>query len=102
MRCSLCGDQCGMEKELSVIVSVINEFGLHARPASKIVQMAAKARGNIWFLIGDEQVDGKSLIDLLSAGAMKDSSMEINIDNPVDEPVLHEIEMFFKQGFGEL
>ncbi len=91
-----------MEKELSVIVSVINEFGLHARPASKIVQMAAKARGNIWFSVGDEQVDGKSIIELLSMGAMKHASIKINIDNPVDEPILHEIAVFFKQGFGEL
>ncbi len=91
-----------MKKELSAAVCVVNDFGLHARPASKIVQMAGKARGNVWFSMGDEQVDGKSLIELLSVGAMKDTTMSITVDNPVDEPILHEIADFFKQGFGEL
>ncbi len=91
-----------MEEKLSVKVSVINDFGLHARPATKLVEIAMKAKDSVVFSLGDIQVDGKSLIDMLTLGAMKGSSVTITLDNPLDEPVLHEIVDFFQRGFGEI
>ncbi len=91
-----------MDEKLSVEIPVINDFGLHARPAAKLVEMAMKAKGAVLFSLGDIQADGKSIIDILTLGAMKGSSVTITLDNPLDESVLHEIVDFFEQGFGEI
>ncbi|MBU1194424.1 MAG: HPr family phosphocarrier protein [Proteobacteria bacterium] len=82
--------------------SVINELGMHARPASRIAQMALDAKSDVWLCTDDTRVDASSIIDILTLCAVKGTDVEVKIDNPDDRAVLDQIVAFFEDGFGEL
>ena len=52
---------------------VKNKQGLHARPAALFVQVANKFDSHIIVKRDDEEVDGKSIMGILTLGAEKDS-----------------------------
>jgi len=81
---------------------VINKFGMHARPAAKIAQMAMEGFGNIWLSTGSSGVDASSIIDILTLGAERGSKILIQAESDRDREIVGEIKAFFDIGFGEL
>jgi phosphocarrier protein len=81
---------------------VINKFGMHARPAAKIAQMAMEGSGNIWLSSGSSGVDASSIIDILTLGAEQGSEILIQAESDEDKEIVGEIKAFFDIGFGEL
>ena len=81
---------------------VINELGMHARPAAKIAQMAMEAIGDIWLFNGESTVDAGSIIDILTLGASKGSQISIQAESHEDLALVGKIKAFFDIGFGEL
>ena len=80
---------------------VKNELGMHARPASKIAQIAESAVSGIWLHTDSQKVDASSIIDILSMCAVKGTLVSVEIENPDDTPILDQIVDFFETGFGE-
>ena len=87
---------------LCLKTAIINDLGMHARPAAKIAEMAMEAQGEIWLTKGTSQADASSIIDILTLSAVKGSCIEIRADNQNDEEIAKNIQLFFDQGFGEL
>lgn len=87
---------------LCLKTAIVNELGMHARPAAKIAEMAMEAKGEIWLANGPSQADASSIIDILTLNAVKGTCLEIQADNPEDEQIVTKIQKFFEQGFGEL
>lgn len=87
---------------LSRDVCVTNPLGLHARPASKMAQMAMRASGPVW-LVRDrgEAVDAKSMIDILTLGCAKGVWITISVAFPEDISVLEQLVELVEDGFGE-
>lgn len=81
--------------------SVKNELGIHARPASRIAQMAGSARSCIWIHANSIRVDATSPLDILTLCAIKGTQIEVEIENQNDMDVLNQIIDFFETGFGE-
>lgn len=81
---------------------VINELGMHARPAAKIAQMAMEGLGNIWLSTGSSGVDASSIIDILTLGAEQGTKILIQAESDRDRGIVDEIKTFFDIGFGEL
>jgi len=81
---------------------VINELGMHARPAAKIAQLAMEAIGDIWLFNGTSTVDATSIIDILTLGAPKGSQIAIQAESDEDLALVGQIKAFFDIGFGEL
>ena len=81
--------------------SVKNELGMHARPASKIAQIAESARSDVWLCANSTKVDATSIIDILTLCAVKGTKIAVEIENPEDMMVLDQIVDFFEAGFGE-
>jgi len=50
-------------------VKIINRFGLHARPASHVVEMADRFESDIYFVHGDHKANGRSILDVMSVAA---------------------------------
>ena len=48
-------------------VKIVNELGLHARPAAKFVRAANLFRSEIWIIKGEERFSAKSIIEVLMA-----------------------------------
>jgi phosphocarrier protein len=88
-------------KKLTKEAIVINELGLHARPAAMIAKVAMQAGSGVWLIKNDEQVDATSIIDILSLAGTKDSRIIIKIESPSDSEILEEIIRLFDSGFEE-
>jgi len=58
-------------------IQILNEEGLHARPAALFVQIANKYDSNITVIKDDVEVNGKSIMGVLMLEAGKDSIIEI-------------------------
>ncbi len=81
--------------------TIVNELGLHARSAAKIVALAGKAVHGVWLLADAEEIDATSTLDILTLYRPKGSKLKIRIENPVDRPILNAIARLIKDGFGE-
>ncbi|MFA5905280.1 MAG: HPr family phosphocarrier protein [Desulfobacula sp.] len=81
--------------------SVKNELGMHARPASRIAQIAESAQWGIWLHANSIKVDATSILDILSLCATKGTDIVVEIENKNDMHVLDQIADFFEIGFGE-
>jgi phosphocarrier protein HPr len=88
--------------ELSLQTIILNDLGMHARPAAKIAQMALTAKKNIWLFDGKNRADADSIIDILTLCAQKGSRIHIQAESCEDAAVLEQIKSFFDDGFGEL
>ena len=90
-----------LDHNLNKNTTVINELGLHARPAAMIANLAIKAQSEVWLCKNEEQVDASSIIDILSLGCIKGSDITLKIENPKDMKILNKIINLFENGFGE-
>ena len=61
-------------------ITVNNQVGLHARPATFFIQKANEFRSGIWIERDDRRVNAKSLLGVLSLGVTKGSSIRIVAD----------------------
>lgn len=82
-------------------VTLINELGLHARPAAQIATLAARAASRVWMISDGEQVDAKSIIDMLSLYCPKGSPVRFAVENDQDVETLNAIAALAENGFGE-
>ena len=59
------------EKTKSLLIrrefKIVNELGLHARPAAEFVRAANLFRSQIWIIKGEERFSAKSIIEVLTA-----------------------------------
>ena len=69
---------------ISKDVTVQNNVGLHARPATFFVQRANSYKSSIWVEKGDRRVNAKSLLGVLSLGIAKGTAITL-ISDGVDE-----------------
>jgi catabolite repression HPr-like protein/phosphocarrier protein len=76
------------EEELKMIKEVIKlEFknGLEARPAALFVQIASKYESHISVVVNEKQVNAKSIMGMMSLGAIKGQNIEIVADGEDEE-----------------
>ncbi len=77
-----------IEKELVVK----NEQGLHARPAALFVQIANKYESEVKVKKGKDEVNGKSIMGLMTLAAEKGSSIKLIVDGPDAKEAAQELE----------
>jgi len=65
-------------------VTINNQVGLHARPATFFIQKANEFKSVIWVEKDDRRVNAKSLLGVLSLGIVKGTTINIVADG-VDE-----------------
>ena len=65
-------------------VTINNEVGLHARPATFFIQKANEFKSGIWVEKEERRVDAKSLLGVLSLGIVQGTTITLIADG-VDE-----------------
>lgn len=65
---------------LSREIIVVNDVGLHARPATFFIQKANAYKASIWIEKDDRRVNAKSLLGVLSMGIVKGTTITIIAD----------------------
>ena len=71
-----------MSKTVEREFSINNELGLHARPAGQFVALASRFTSEISVGRGEEWVDGRSVLSLLSLAAVSGSSLRVRATGP--------------------
>ena len=61
-------------------ITVKNEVGLHARPATYFIQKANEFKSGIWVEKEERRVNAKSLLGVLSLGIMKGTTVTLIAD----------------------
>ena len=72
-------------------ITIKNPQGLHARPAAMFVQVASKYNSNITIQKGDERVNGKSIMGILTLGIEKNSRIILEADGDDADEVVAEL-----------
>lgn len=70
----------GNSTQIEFKVKIGNSLGIHARPASMIVQLASQFVSDIAIEKDGEEVNGKSLMGVLMLSAGKGSELKIIIE----------------------
>ena len=65
---------------LSKDVTVKNQVGLHARPATFFIQKANEYKASIWVEKDERKVNAKSLLGVLSLGITRGTSITLIAD----------------------
>ncbi len=89
------------EAPLRRTLTIINERGLHARPAAKFVQCASKFAAEITVTKDGETVPGTSIMGLLMFGAGPGSELEVEATGVDAAAALESLEALLASGFGE-
>jgi len=82
-------------------VVIQNETGLHARPASMLVDNASKYEADVEIVYNDKAVNAKSIMGVMSLGIGHDAELVIKADGPDEEEAVEAIVELIKSGFGE-
>lgn len=77
---------------LSRDVTIMNEVGLHARPATFFIQKANTYKASIWIEKEDRRVNAKSLLGVLSMGIVKGTVVTLIADGEDAEVALEGLE----------
>ena len=69
-----------MSEQLAQRVEVVNRNGLHARPASLLVELAKGFQSEISIVTDGHEVDGKSILEVLSLAAARGTMLEVRAE----------------------
>lgn len=83
------------------IITIKNKLGLHARPAALMVQTAARFKSRIKIFKDDQEVDGKSIMGLMTLAACSGASIRLLADGPDETEAISALEKLVESGFGE-
>ena len=86
-----------LEPVLSREVTIVNEFGLHARSAAKIAERANQSTASVWIQKGGEQADASSIVDILTLACEKGTKITIRIESKSDFNILEAITELVKK-----
>jgi len=81
----------------SATATITNQTGLHARPASGLVELCKKFESKITLRHGELLVDPKSIISILAAGIKQGTTVELIAEGP-DEEIAGQEVLAFIQG----
>ena len=90
-----------MEGVHSKSFEVRNKLGLHARAAAHFVRVSSKFDSEIRIKKDGYEVDGKSILGVLSLAAVKGTTIEIITEGEDSEQAFQEISELIECGFGE-
>lgn len=95
----------GLWKEwLSVIskeVTINNQVGLHARPATFFIQKANEFKSSIWIEKDERRVNAKSLLGVLSLGIVKGTTVTLVADGADEQEAIDTLTALINSDFSE-
>lgn len=61
-------------------IVIKNKTGLHARPASELVELSSKFQSEILLIVeDDDEINAKSIISVLSGGILPDTEVLLQV-----------------------
>ena len=87
--------------EIKKVFTVKNKLGLHARAAAVFVRLSGKFESDIKLVKDSYEVNGKSILGVLSLAATNGSEIEVTAKGQDAEAAIKGIEELIESGFGE-
>ncbi len=81
--------------------TIINQLGLHARAAAQLVQVANRFKADIHVEKDGMQVNGKSIMGVLTLAAAKGSSITVSVEGDDSDAAMTALAKVIENGFGE-
>lgn len=75
-------------------VIVKKETGLHARPGSELVDLAMKFKSDIFLLKGNNRVNAKEVLEILSADINFNDEITIEVNGEDEKEALKTLEEY--------
>ncbi len=82
-------------------VTVENQVGLHARPATFFIQKANEYKASIWVEKEERRVNAKSLLGVLSLGIVGGTAIRIIADGSDEQQAVDGLIKLIQSGFNE-
>ena len=82
-------------------VTINNEVGLHARPATFFIQKANEFKSGIWLEKDERRVNAKSLLGVLSLGIVKRTTITLLADGADEKEAVTALCELVSSNFGE-
>lgn len=87
--------------ELSRTLRIVNKAGMHARPCHAIVALALEYDCELSMACGGREVNGKSIIQLMTLGAAAGTEVHVTVRGTDAEGLLARLETLIASGFEE-
>ena len=82
-------------------VTVENQVGLHARPATFFIQKANEYKCSIWVEKEERRVNAKSLLGVLSLGIVGGTPIRLIADGNDEQEAVEGLVKLIESGFNE-
>jgi phosphocarrier protein HPr len=82
-------------------IVIRNKLGLHARAAVKFVNTANRFGADVRIVKDDSEIDGKSILGILTLAATQGSEIGLHIDGPDEEAAWEALSELISNRFGE-
>jgi phosphocarrier protein HPr len=82
-------------------ITILNESGLHARPAAQFVKTANLFQSSITVTYRNKTVNAKSMLEMMLAAAPKGSIIALRIEGPDESQAMKAIEELLTKGLTE-
>ena len=83
------------------VITINNEVGLHARPATFFIQRANEFKSGIWVEKEERRVNAKSLLGVLSLGIVKGTTITLIADGSDEDEAINSLTALIEDNFGE-
>lgn len=82
-------------------MTIVNPLGMHARPAAMFVKTAAGFSSNIMVIKDNSEVNGKSIMGLMTLEACKGTVLTVTAAGDDATDALESIQHLIESGFNE-
>lgn len=79
-------------------ITVTNEVGLHAKPATYFIQKANEFQSGIWVEKDERRVNAKSLLGILSLGIVQGTTVTLIADGSDEEAAVNTLAELVNSG----
>jgi len=82
-------------------LTIPNRFGLHARPAAKLVSLCSRYTSQVVVFANGRRADGRRMIALLLLSAAMGAQVAIEVRGPDEAEAMTAVTRLISDGFGE-
>ena len=90
-----------MSIEARETFEVINELGLHARAATRLVQLASRYQAEVWVEKDGQRANAKSVMGVLLLCGQRGARITVSAEGPDAEEAVAAIGALVRSRFGE-
>lgn len=77
-------------------ITIRNQTGLHARPATNFVKFAAGFQSRIFISYKNKEIDAKSIVSLLTGGIGSNVTFTLRVDGSDEQEAMEKVSEFLE------